>query len=356
MMEMIASINPYWGKSFAEFFVLFFNRVGQLLQGKLALADAASDEIQMLVLLLVAISCAAVGSFLVLKRMTMLANALSHTILLGIVLAYILVFSFSSGVPGSEPTLTIEILLIASLITGLATTLLTQFMTKVMKLQEDASIGLVFTTLFAIGIVLVTVFTRNVHMGTEAIMGNVDALHIHDLKLISIVAVVDFLVLGVFFKEFKITAFDSSLANSLGVSTNVFNYVLMVLVAATSIGAFRAVGVLLVLSFLVGPVLTARLLTDNLKKMILLAIGIGSGCSIVAVALSRHLLSVHQMPLSTSGLVVVVLTLAYAAAVLFAPHKGVISRAFARQRLKKNCRLREVVAKPPFNAEQELRD
>jgi manganese/zinc/iron transport system permease protein len=333
-MTLFAAINPYWGKNFLEFFVLFFSRIGQWIQGKLSYTDAVSDEIQMLVLVLVAISCAAVGSFLVLKRMTMLANSLSHTILLGIVLAYILIYPFSSPASGSEPALSIEVLLLASLITGLLTTLLTQFMTNVMKLQRDASIGLVFTTLFALGIILVTVFTRNMHIGTEVVMGNVDALHLHDLKLISIVAAIDFLVLGVFFKEFKITTFDPSLANSLGISTNFFNYLLMVLVAATSIGSFRAVGVLLVLAFLVGPVLTARLLTDSLKTLILLAIGIGALCSIIAVALSRHMLSVYHMPLSTSGMVVAVIAAAYLAAIIFAPKKGLVARALNRKRLK----------------------
>ena len=248
---MIAVVNPYWGKSFLDFFVLFLTRLIRWIRGDLLFSDIASDEVQMLVLMLVAISCAMVGSFLVLKRMTMLANSLSHTILLGIVLAYIILFPFSSVASGSEPTLSIEILLLASLITGLMTTLLTQFLTNVMKIQEDASIGLVFTTLFAIGIVLVTIFTRNMHIGTEVIMGNVDALHVHDLKLIWMVTLIDFVVLSMFFKEFKITTFDPSLANSLGISTNIYNYLLMILVAATSIGAFRAVGVLLVLALLV---------------------------------------------------------------------------------------------------------
>ena len=336
---MLALVNPYWGKNFLEFFAVFFSRLLKWFHGELAFSQLASDEVQLFVLMLVAISCAAVGSFLVLKRMTMLANSLSHTILLGIVLAYLFVFPFTSAMKGGEPALSIEILLLASLITGLMTTLLTQLLTNVMKLQEDASIGLVFTTLFAIGIVLVTVFTRNVHIGTEVIMGNVDALHFHDLKLISIVALLDFVILSVFFKEFKITTFDPSLANSFGISTNIFNYLLMVLVAATSIGAFRAVGVLLVLALLVGPVLIARLLTNNLKLLILLASGIGALCSVIAVALTRHLLSVYQMPLSTSGMVVCIIALTYLAAIFLAPQKGIIAQAFQRRRIKHSKQL-----------------
>jgi manganese/zinc/iron transport system permease protein len=157
----------------------------------------------------------------------------------------------------------------------------------------------------------VTVFTRNTHLGTEAIMGNVDALHVHDVKLIFWVALLDFSVIALLFKEFKMTTFDGSFADSQKVSSSMFSYLLMVLTSATVIGAFRAVGVLLVLAFLVGPVLTARLFTHHLKKVLLLAMGIGIFASIVSVGLARHLLSVYHLPLSTSGLVATILGVIY---------------------------------------------
>jgi manganese/zinc/iron transport system permease protein len=163
-------------------------------------------------------------------------------------------------------------------------------------------------------------------------MGNVDALHIHDLKLISLVGAMDFLFFFFLFKEFKITAFDPQFANSLGISNHFFNYLLMVLVSATCIGAFRAVGVLLVLAFLVGPPLTARFLTDRLGHMLVLAISIGGICSFVAVALARHLLSVYQIPLSTGGLVVVMIALAYLLALIFSPKKGLIAKNLSLKR------------------------
>jgi manganese/zinc/iron transport system permease protein len=184
-------------------------------------------------------------------------------------------------------------------------------LTHFLKLQEDASTGLVFTTLFALGIVLVTVFTRNTHLGIEAIMGNVDALHVDDLKLIFWIALFDFFVVTAFFKEFKMTTFDTHFANAQGISSSSFNYLLMVLTSATVIGAFRAVGVLLVLAFLVGPVLTARLFTHRLKKLIFLAICIGVFASVISVGIARHLLSVYHLPLSTSGLVATILGILY---------------------------------------------
>jgi manganese/zinc/iron transport system permease protein len=327
-------MNPYSGTNFFQFFEVLFSRLWLFVKGDLSLSQLASDEVQMLVLIAVALSSALVGTFLVLKRMTMLANSLSHTILLGIVLAYILLLPFQTIRPDGIATLNIEVLLLASLVTGLVTTFLTQFLTHVMKLQEDASIGLVFTTLFALSIVFVTIFTRDVHLGVEAIMGNVDALHLHDLKLISFVLILNFLTIGIFFKEFKLVTFDPSLAASLGFSKGFFNYLLMVLAAATAIGAFRAVGVLLVLAFLVGPPLTARLLANRLLPVIGIGCLVGSVCSILAVALSRHLLSVHNLPLSTAGLVVAVIAFVYVMALLFAPKTGFISKAIKRREWK----------------------
>jgi manganese/zinc/iron transport system permease protein len=304
-------INPYFGKNFFEFIFLFLQRIGELCIGKIGISDLASDEVQVLVLFLVACCSALMGTFLVLKKMTMLANSLSHTILLGIVIAYLMLIPFIPAEEVHAHAISIQVLLLASLITGVITTLLTQLLTNLLKLQEDASTGLVFTTLFALGIVLVTIFTRNTHLGTEAIMGNVDALHVHDLKLISWITLLDFAIVVLLFKEFKIITFDSGLAAAQGIPKSAFNYLLMVMTSATVIGAFRAVGVLLVLAFLVGPVLTARLFTHRLNILILLAIGIGVFGSFISVALSRHLLSVHHLPLSTSGLAATVLGLIY---------------------------------------------
>jgi manganese/zinc/iron transport system permease protein len=304
-------MTPYFAKNFLEFLILFLQRMGQFISGGLPLSSLASDEVQVLVLALVAVASALVGTFLVFKKMTMLANSLSHTILLGIVLAYLLLIPFTLDAEPHAHGISIRVLLIASLVTGLLTTLLTQLLTHCLKLQEDASTGLVFTTLFALGVILVTAFTRNTHLGTEAIMGNVDALHVHDIKLIFWIALLDLSVITLFFKEFKMTTFDSAFANSQRVSSALFSYLLMVLTSATVIGAFRAVGVLLVLAFLVGPVLTARLFTHHLKKVLLLAIAIGLFASVVSVGLARHLLSVYHLPLSTSGLVATILGIIY---------------------------------------------
>jgi len=297
--------NPYAGQSFFGFFVQLFWRILDFFRGEAG--TLASDEIQLLVLLGVSASAALVGSYLVLRRMTMLANSLSHTILLGIVGAYWL--TRSGEMEGPVP---IEALLIASLVMGIVTTFLTEFLTKTVKLQPDASSGIVFTSLFALGILTVTLLTRNAHIGTEVVMGNVDALMAGDCKLVYLILGINLLLVALFYKEYQITTFDPALSRALGFSTVFFNYLLMTQVSATAIGAFRAVGVLLVLAFITGPALTARLLTHQLKTMLLLAVGFGALASLLGVALSRHLLSVQGIALSTGGIVVCMIALIFA--------------------------------------------
>lgn len=302
--------NPYHDLTFFHVILKFLFRMGELLTGRLPLSQLASDEVQILVLIGVAGSSALVGTFLVLRRMTMLANALSHTILIGIVLAFI----FAASGHHSAPPITA--LLIASVLMGFMTAFLTEFLTKVIRLQEDASTGLVFTSLFALGVILLTILTKDAHIGTEAVMGNVDALHTDDVRWVNIIFAGNILLIFLFFRGYQITTFDSALAGALGFSNLFYNYLLMAQVSATVIGAFRAVGVLLVLSFMTGPVLAARLMTHNLKKLLCLSVGLGSLASLLGVALTRHILTVYGVPLSTSGVVVCTITVMYLIAII----------------------------------------
>lgn len=325
--------NPYYDQDILGFFGVFFWRAWELLSGKLSFGDIVADEIQILVLCGVACSAALVGSFLVLKKMAMLANSISHTILVGIVIAFVFTTKGFFGEAPEHDAINVEAMLAASLIMGVVTALLTEFLTKTVRLQEDASTGLVFTTLFAIGIIMVTILTRNAHIGAEIVMGNVDALHFDDIKLIGIILVANLLLIILLYKEYEITTFDPGLARALGYSTTFFNYLLMVQVSATVVGAFRAVGVLMVLCFITGPSLIARLLTHNLKSLLLLAVCIGAGASILGVAIARHVLTVNGIALSTAGVVVCTISAFYVFAVILAPGKGVFSQWLYKRRL-----------------------
>ncbi len=302
---MLASYvpNPYSDTTFWEFFLVLFQRIGYFLMGKGELS-LASDELQMAVLASVAISGALVGSFLVLKRMTMLANALSHTILLGIVLVFLIN-------PSDDLYYNIPLFLVASVLVGAATAFLTEFLNSTLNLQVDASIGLTFTSLFALGIVLITVLTRNAHIGTEVVMGNVDALQREDLYWALGIALFNAIFIYLFFKEYLITTFDSGLAQVIGFSPALFSYLLMGQTSITVVSGFRAVGVLMVLALLTAPTLIARQLTHRFKRLILLACLIGILTALIGVALSRHLLSVYGIALSTGGVTVCVISAFY---------------------------------------------
>lgn len=300
-------MNPYNGVEFFSFFQVLFSRILQFIGHGFSLEEIHTDEVQLLVLSAVSISSAIVGTFLVLKRMAMLANALSHTILLGIVLAY-----FFLKPTSIESPLPLSSMLIAALLMGWLTGFLSDCLTKGAKLSEDASIGLVFTSLFAIGVILVTVLTRNAHIGTEVVMGNVDGLNFEDAILVWSILGIKLILLLLFFKEFQATAFDPQYAVALGISVPFFNLLLMTQSAATTIGAFRAVGVLMVLSLMTGPVLAARFFVKTLKPLLILASIFGLLASLFGVALSRHIFTAYDTPLSTGGVVVALVVVEFA--------------------------------------------
>jgi manganese/zinc/iron transport system permease protein len=301
LQRLTAYSNPYSGKTFWSFFAVLWGRLDAYLFGACP-EKLAPDEVQCLVLIFVGLSLSFLGCFLVLKQMTMLANAISHTLLLGLVAAF-LILSYGFHLDSLQSQFfSANTLLLAATSASVVTTTLTAWFMRRFSVQEDAAIGLVFTSLFALGLLLVAMFTKNLHFGVEAIMGNVDALHVDDVKRAAFFAL---LIIGVFlffFRGFFVLSFDPVFMRVLGWSTSGFHMLLMLLTAMGAILAFRAVGVLLFLSLLVGPVLIARLYVQSLKKLIFLSMGISVLSSIGSVALSRHILTVSKVPVSTSGL------------------------------------------------------
>ncbi len=295
--------NPYWGCDIGTFFVVLGQRIISFFLGKGT--QLASDEVQILVLMTIVISCSLVGSFLVVRKMTMLANSLSHTILLGIVVAILIVSP-------SEPVLKLPTLFIAAVVTAFVTVGMTRLIGKASHVKEDASIGLSFTTLFALGLVALMLFTKNAHIGTEAVMGNLDAVHVDDLALSGGIALVNIVVLTLIYPWLKALSFDRAFASSVRLPCTLVDALFLLLLAATSMAAFRAIGVLLVLAFLTGPVLTARLFCHRLPLVIVVSMSIGAIVALLSVGIARHILSIYQVPLSTAGIAVVLIGLIFA--------------------------------------------
>jgi len=297
--------NPYVGTTLFGFIVLFFQRASLFLRGGLSLHDLAHDEIQLLVLIPIALSGTLIGTYLIVRKVTMLSNALSHTILIGIVLAVFILPKPETGI------FNISHMLIAALFSAIITVFATHFLIFVIGIQEDAGIGVVFTSFFALGLVLLTLLTRNTHVGTEAVMGSLDILKLEDAFLPLLVLAINVILIWLFHKEYTLTSFDPAFAKTLGLPPIPFSYLIMLQTAMTCIAAFRSVGVVMILAFLIGPPLTAKMLTASLKPLMHIAAWIGIICAFLGVALSRHLLSYYQLAVSTAGLTTFLIGLSF---------------------------------------------
>ncbi len=318
-------MSPYTGSTFFNFFTKLFSRLIEFFSEP-KLFSIATDEVQVLSLIGIALSCSLVGCFLTLKKMTMLANSLSHSILLGIALSSLLSIKLSSS--SEHLHLSISKLVLAALISAVLTSFLTEFLHKTMRLKEDASNGLVFSSLFAVGIIIISVFMRNSHIGAETIMGNVDALRKEDITAVYFVALLNCLLVFLFYKEYQITAFDQEFSKSLGLSPRFFTYLLMLQTALSSTASFRAVGVVMVLAFIVIPCLTAAFFTKRLGNLIILSFFTSSLAALCGVALSRHILTIYGIPLSTGGLTVSLLAFFFILAAFFSPQRGIACKYF----------------------------
>ena len=298
-------IDPYFESTFFEWFSILFSRIISL-----RILDPVPDEIQLFVMGLFAMSASFLGVFLVLKRITMMTNSLSHTMLLGIVIAIIIATPRGDGVVGSAAPSDV-VVIIASLIVGFLTGFLTQQLTAVRLIKEDASNGMVFSALFALGVTMVSLWTRNAHAGSELLMGDPDALQIRDVPLVFAMACLTLVVGIVFLRGFTVAIFEPSFAVMAGFRPSLLIHLLLIQVALTSISAFRAVGFVMTLAFFVTPPLIARLWADTLRSLLLYSVFIGVGTVTVSVALGRHLFTVYYLPVSTGALAAVLLSILY---------------------------------------------
>ena len=286
-------------------------------------------EIQ-LIAVVVALACALPGVFLVLRRMALMSDAISHSILLGIVLAFFVVEDLAS-----------PFLIAAAALTGVLTVSLVELLNRTRLVKEDAAIALVFPALFSIGVILIARHAGNVHLDVDAVLlgelvfapfdrfviGDTD-LGPRTLWVMGAVLVLNCVFLIVFYKELKLTTFDASLAAALGFAPGLMHYLFMTLVSITAVGAFDAVGSILVVALMIGPPATAYLLTDRLGRMITL-----SGLVAVVSAVSGYWVS-YAFDVSVAGCMATMSGVWFGAAFLFAPERGMLAvwRRRMRQR------------------------
>lgn len=286
-------------------------------------------EIQ-LIAAIVAAACALPGVFLVLRRMALMSDAISHSILLGIVVAFFLVENLQS-----------PLLILGAAITGVLTVALVEMLNRTGLVKSDAAIGLVFPVLFSLGVILISRYAGDVHLDVDAVLLGELAFAPFDrfilfgfdfgpqaLVVMSIILLINALLIGVFYKELKLATFDAGLAAALGFSPGLIHYALMTSVSVTAVGAFDAVGSILVVALMIAPAATAFLLTDRLSLMIILSAGIG-----VSAAIGGYWLA-YWLDASIAGSMATMTGVLFGLAFLLAPERGLlaVARRRARQR------------------------
>jgi manganese/zinc/iron transport system permease protein len=275
-----------------------------------------------------AAACALPGVFLVLRRLALMSDAISHSILVGIVLAYFVVEDLTS-----------PFLVAAAAATGVLTVSLVEVLNRTRLVREDASIGLVFPALFSVGVILIARYAGNVHLDVDAVLlgelafapfhrfevGGVD-LGPRTLWLMGAVLALNLGFIVAFYKELKLTTFDAALAGALGFAPGVVHYLFMTLVSITAVGAFEAVGSILVVALMIAPPAAAYLMTDRLGRMMALSAGIG-----IASALAGYWTS-YLFDVSIAGAMASMTGVAFLAAFLFAPERGLVALSRRRRR------------------------
>lgn len=274
------------------------------------------DELQIVTMASVGVSAALVGGLLVLRRSTMVANSLAHTVLCGIVAAYLWERVFGGGAKGAEVLLSFQTLWIAAGTSALFTTWSTDWVHQQLGLAQETSIALVFSTLFALGVLLVSMLARDAHIGLEVIMGNVDALLPKDAKLAMGVTLCNLVLCGLFAKEHIAAAFDEQFSKSIGIRTRLLDYLLLMQTSLTLMSAFRSVGSFLVLAWISGLPILALTRAKSLLQLWWGASLLGLALSIISVCTTRQLLTHQHIPLSTSGMSVALLALLQTAVML----------------------------------------
>ena len=291
-----------------------------------------------------AVAAALLGNFLVLRRMSMLGDAITHAILPGLAAAFFLSQSRSS-VP----------MFVGAAVAGVLTAVLTEWIRGFGKVDEGASMGVVFTTVFALGLIMIVQAADRVHLDPDCVLyGAIELTPLDTWTLgpyqvprvvivLSVVLAVNACFLLAFYKELKISSFDPALATAVGISARVMHYVLMMLVAVTAVASFESVGNILVVAMFVVPPAAAYLITDRLPVMI--------GWSVVLAASSAVLGHVGALVVpawfgfhstTTSGMMAVAAGMLFAMAALFAPRYGVLAK-FLRHRLLRSRILAEDV-------------
>ncbi len=286
-------------------------------------------EIVLIAIVLVQ-ACILPGVFLVLRGMSLMSDAISHSSLLGIVLAFFVVQSLDS-----------VWLILSAGFSGVVTVFLTEALISTQRVKEDAAIGLVFPVFFSIGIILITRFMGTIHFDSDCVLFGeiafapferfiVNGLDLGPkaLWIMGCILGINSTLTTVFYKELKISTFDKSLAHALGFSPMIIHYGIMLMTSITAVGAFESVGAILVVALMITPPATAYLVSNRLSHMLILSSLLG----ILAVVLGYVM--AYMLDVSISGSIVTMSGLLFLVALVFSPKNGLLMKVIQHRQHK----------------------
>ena len=259
-----------------------------------------------------AVVCAVLSCWLVLVGWSLMGDAVSHAVLPGVALAYVVGVPFALG----------------AVVFGFLAVGLIGLVRGTSRIKEDAAIGIVFTTLFAAGLVMISVTPSQTDL-SHIIFGNILGISAAELVQIAVLAAVAFVVLFVRRRDLTLYAFDPTHAHAIGLSPRFLGALLLGVLALTAVVALQVVGVVLVVAMLIIPGATAYLLTDRFSRMLILAPAISAVCSVIGIYIS------YWADAASGGLVVVTQGAVFALAYLFSPRQGVLGRRWSAARRRR---------------------
>ena len=296
-----------------------------------------------------AMSCTLPGVWLVLRQQSMMGDALSHTALPGVVLAFLgTAWMRNAGWISPESGLALESVLLAggAIAIGILTAVLTEWVQRLGRVESSAALGVVFTSLFALGLLLVRLKADQIDIDTECVLfGQIELITLDTVAwgswripraiiLNGSLLLINTILLVLFYKELRISAFDPDLATSLGIPAGWINTLLMGVTAATLVMAFESVGSILVIALLIVPAASGLLLCDRLSSLIFVSLLIAAGSAVFGHVLARSVPAAVFVPLGfseiqdagTAGMMAVACGIIFTAVLLFAPRNGLLGR------------------------------
>jgi manganese transport system permease protein len=253
---------------------------------------------------LVGMVCAALSCYMTLKGWSLMGDAVSHAVLPGVAVAYML------NIP----------LAIGAFVFGVGSVIAIGFIKSQTRIKEDTVIGLVFTGFFALGLVLISKVRSSIDL-THILFGNVLGIADADIVQTVIISIITLVTLAILRKDLMLFCFDSTHARSIGLNTTFLYYVLLSLLSLTAVAALQTVGIILVVAMLVTPGATAYLLSDRFDVMMLIAMASGIFSSVMGTYIS------YFIDGSTGGCIVVLQTLIFIMAMIFAPKHGLLAKS-----------------------------